>query len=333
MSMVPPDITGAETAGAAVALEGEAPPPGKKIEGRSPWRLAYERLRGDRAAKIAAGTILLIVILAIIAPVFAHITGHGPNQQFIDIGENASGGPVAPSGTFWFGTDSNARDLFVRVIYGARISLMVAGGSTLLAIFFGVTFGMIAGYFGGWVDAVISRTMDVLLAFPLLLFAISLSVVITSNPTFLGFSGLTLQVGMLWIIIGFFSWPYMGRIIRGQVLALREREFVDAARVLGAKPSRILVKEILPNLVAPIVIYATLLIPTNILFEAALSFLGVGIQEPTPSWGLMLNRAIDFYQSDPEFLLVPGIAIFLTVLAFNLLGDGLRDALDPKASR
>jgi ABC-type dipeptide/oligopeptide/nickel transport system permease subunit len=125
----------------------------------------------------------------------------------------------------------------------------------------------------------------------------------------------------------------MGRIIRGQVLALREREFVDAARVLGAKPSRILVKELLPNLTAPIVIYTTLLIPTNILFEAALSFLGVGIQEPTPSWGLMLDRAIDYYQSDPEFLLVPGIAIFLTVLAFNLLGDGLRDALDPKASR
>ena len=308
------------------------------IEGRSLGRIAWTRFKKDRIAVVSGIFIVLLIVAAIAAPLLTGLEGQDPytlHTNLIDPNYQIPiGGSGGISGTHWLGLDlPGGRDLFARVIYGARISLIVAGGSTVLALFFGVALGMTAGYFGGWIDAVISRTMDVLLAFPLLLFAISLAVVINENPTFLGFSGLTLQVGMLWVIIGFFSWPYMGRIIRGQVLALREREFVDAARVLGAKPSRILIKEILPNLIAPIVIYATLLIPTNILFEAALSFLGVGIQEPTPSWGLMLNRAIDYYQSDPEFLLVPGIAIFLTVLAFNLLGDGLRDALDPKASR
>jgi peptide/nickel transport system permease protein len=311
---------------------------GTAIEGRSLGRIAWTRFKKDRVAMVSGIFIVLLILVAIFAPLVAGLEGGDPyslHTNLIDPNlQIPIGGSGGISGSHWLGIDLPAgRDLFARVIYGARISLMVAGGATVLALFFGVALGMIAGYFGGWVDAVISRTMDVLLAFPLLLFAISLSVAINENPSFFGFTGLTLQVGMLWIIIGFFSWPYMGRIIRGQVLALREREFVDAARILGAKPSRILVKEILPNLVAPIVIYATLLIPTNILFEAALSFLGVGIQEPTPSWGLMLNRAIDYYQSDPEFLLIPGIAIFLTVLAFNLLGDGLRDALDPKASR
>jgi ABC-type dipeptide/oligopeptide/nickel transport system permease subunit len=328
-----------ESAGdASLAPEPAVEAPVGKIEGRSLSRIAWTRFKKDRVAVVSGIFIVVLIVAAIAAPLLTGIEGQNPytlHTNLIDPNYQLPiGGSGGISGSHWFGIDlPGGRDLFARVIYGARISLMVAGGSTVLAIFFGVALGMIAGYFGGWVDSLISRTMDVLLAFPLLLFAISLSVVITENPTFLGFSGLTLQVGMLWVIIGFFSWPYMGRIIRGQVLALREREFVDAARVLGAKPSRILIKEILPNLVAPIVIYATLLIPTNILFEAALSFLGVGIQEPTPSWGLMLNRAIDYYQSDPEFLLVPGVAIFLTVLAFNLLGDGLRDALDPKASR
>jgi peptide/nickel transport system permease protein len=327
-----------DTGDASLTPEPAVEAPVGKIEGRSLSRIAWNRFKKDRVAVASGIFIVLLIVAAIAAPLLTGIEGQNPytlHTNLIDPNYQIPiGGKGGISGSHWFGIDlPGGRDLFARVIFGARISLIVAGGSTILAIFFGVALGMIAGYFGGWVDSVISRTMDVLLAFPLLLFAISLSVVITENPTFLGFSGLTLQVGMLWVIIGFFSWPYMGRIIRGQVLALREREFVDAARVLGAKPSRILIKEILPNLVAPIVIYATLLIPTNILFEAALSFLGVGIQEPTPSWGLMLNRAIDYYQSDPEFLLVPGIAIFLTVLAFNLLGDGLRDALDPKASR
>ena len=308
------------------------------IEGRSLGRIAWTRLRRDKLAMAGGVFVVLLILVAVFAPLLAALEGQNPDtlhSTLVDANlQIPIGGKGGISGTHWLGIDlPGGRDLFARVIYGARISLIVAGGSTVLALFFGVALGMTAGYFGGWIDAVISRTMDVLLAFPLLLFAISLAVVINENPTFLGFSGLTLQVGMLWVIIGFFSWPYMGRIIRGQVVGIKEREYIEAARSLGASPVRILFKEILPNLVAPILIYATLMIPTNILFEAALSFLGVGIQEPTPSWGLMLNRAIDYYQSDPEFLLVPGIAIFLTVLAFNLLGDGLRDALDPKASR
>jgi ABC-type dipeptide/oligopeptide/nickel transport system permease subunit len=192
----------------------------------------------------------------------------------------------------------------------------------------GVLLGVVAGYKGGWADTFISRTMDVFLAFPLLLFAIALAGVIPGEA--FGLSGNGLRVALLVFIIGFFNWPYMGRIIRGQTLSLREREFIDAARSMGARTPYVLFRELLPNLVAPILVYATLLVPTNILFEAALSFLGVGINPPTPSWGGMLNQAIDFYRVDPMYMIVPGAAIFLTVMAFNLLGDGLRDALDPR---
>jgi ABC-type dipeptide/oligopeptide/nickel transport system permease subunit len=190
---------------------------------------------------------------------------------------------------------------------------------------------MIAGYFGGIVDAVLARLMDLFLAFPVLLLSISILGVLPNSA--FGLSGNGLRIALLITVIGFFSWPYIGRIVRGQTLALREREFIDAARSLGASPFRIIFKEILPNLVAPILVYATLLIPVNILFEASLSFLGVGMREPTPSWGSMINSAIATFQIDPEYLIVPGAAIFITVLAFNLFGDGLRDALDPKGSR
>ena len=191
--------------------------------------------------------------------------------------------------------------------------------------------GVVAGYFGGWVDAVISRTMDLFLAFPLLLFAIALAGVIPD--TAFGLSGDTLRIALLVFIIGFFNWPYIGRIIRGQTLSLREREFVDAARSLGARRPYILFRELLPNLVAPILVYSTLLIPTNILFEAALSFLGVGVRPPTADLGRHALRGDPtWYQVAPHFMLFPGLAIFVTVLAFNLFGDGLRDALDPRAA-
>jgi ABC-type dipeptide/oligopeptide/nickel transport system permease subunit len=214
------------------------------------------------------------------------------------------------------------------VLYGARISLLIAFLATLLSMVIGTFFGIVAGYFGGWVDAVISRVMDVFLAFPLLLFAIALAGVVPDQG--FGLEGDQLRIALLIFIIGFFSWPYIGRIIRGQTLSLREREFVDAARSLGARPGYILFRELLPNLLAPILVYSTLLIPTNILFEAALSFLGVGIRPPTPTWGDMLSSAARIYQIDPWFMLVPGMAIFITVLSFNLFGDGLRDALDPR---
>ncbi len=191
--------------------------------------------------------------------------------------------------------------------------------------------GVIAAFFGGWVDSVIARTMDIFLAFPLLVFAIALVGVIPGSA--FGLSGNTLRVALLVFIIGFFAWPYMGRIIRGQTLSLREREFVDAARSLGARGPYIMFRELLPNLVGPILVYATLLIPTNILFEAALDYLGVGLIPPTPSWGQMLSNAVSqgFFQVDPMYMIIPGVAIFITVMAFNLFGDGLRDALDPRS--
>jgi ABC-type dipeptide/oligopeptide/nickel transport system permease subunit len=187
---------------------------------------------------------------------------------------------------------------------------------------------VISGFFGGWVDALLSRVMDLFLAFPLLVFALALGGVIPDQA--FGLEGDTLRISLLVFIIGFFSWPYIGRIIRGQTLSLREREFVDAARSLGARPPYILFRELLPNLVAPILVYATLLVPTNILFEAALSFLGVGVRAPTATWGGMISDASRIYQIAPGFMLVPGLAIFITVMAFNLFGDGLRDALDPR---
>jgi peptide/nickel transport system permease protein len=215
------------------------------------------------------------------------------------------------------------------VVYGSRISLLIAFFATLLSVLIGTFFGIIAGYFGGWVDTVISRAMDLFLAFPILVFALALAGVVPDRA--FGLSGDVLRIALLIFIIGFFNWPYIGRIVRGQTLSLREREFVDAARSLGARTPYILTRELLPNLVAPILVYFTLLIPTNILFEAALSYLGVGVRAPTATWGGMLSQATSYYQVDPTFMVVPGLAIFITVLAFNLFGDGLRDALDPRA--
>jgi ABC-type dipeptide/oligopeptide/nickel transport system permease subunit len=317
----------------AVLSEGAA---NSEIEGRSLGRIAWNRFKKDKVAMVGGVVVLLLILLAVFAPELYSIEGADPYSINTNLIDPNLGIPVGSMGGIgghhWLGVDLPAgRDLFARIALGARVSLGIAGLSTLVAIVIGVVLGMIAGYFGGWIDSVISRTMDVMLAFPLLLFAIAISGVMPDKA--FGLSGNTLHFVLLVIIIGFFSWPYIGRIIRGQTLMLKEREFIDAARSLGARPGRILFKEILPSLVAPILIYSTLLIPTNILFEAALSFLGVGIKDPLPSWGQMVDQAISTFQVDPEFLIVPGVAIFVTVLAFNLLGDGLRDALDPKASR
>ncbi len=216
-----------------------------------------------------------------------------------------------------------------RIIEGSWVSLVVAVGATLLSVVIGVFFGVVSGFYGGWADTVISRMMDTFLAFPLLLFAISISAALQDGA--FGLEGLPLRIAVLIFVIGFFSWPYMGRIVRAQTMSLRNREFVEAARSLGARGPFILFRELLPNLVAPVLVYSTLLIPSNILFEAGLSYLGVGIAPPQSSWGGMLTNAIDFYENDPMYMIVPGVAIFVTVLAFNLLGDGLRDALDPRS--
>lgn len=306
----------------------------KAIQGRSLGQIAWMRLKRDKVAMAGGVVVVFLILVAVFAPLIVKVFGYPPEEFHYDKVDPNTQLPIgALGGMSWdhlFGVEPyNGRDLFSRVVYGAQISLLIAFLATLLSVVLGVIMGVIAGYFGGWVDAVISRLMDIFLAFPLLLFAIAL-VGVMPNDAF-GLHGNSLRIAVIVFIIGFFNWPYIGRIIRGQTLSLREREFVDAARSLGARSPYILFKELLPNLMAPILVYATLLIPTNILFEAALSFLGVGIQRPTPTWGDMLQQATTYYQVDPQFLFPSGLAIFVTVLAFNLFGDGLRDALDPRA--
>jgi peptide/nickel transport system permease protein len=306
----------------------------KAIQGRSLGQIAWMRLKRDKVAMAGGIVVLLLIIGAIAAPLIVSLLGHPPDEPHYDQVDISTTLPLHGWGgiswNFLFGVEpQNGRDLFSRVVFGARISLLIAFLATMLSVVLGTVLGVIAGYFGGWVDAVISRLMDIFLAFPLLLFAIALVGIVGDHG--LGMSGNTWRIFLIVFIIGFFSWPYIGRIIRGQTLSLREREFVDAARSLGARPRYILFKELLPNLMAPILVYSTLLIPTNILFEAALSFLGVGIKDPTPTWGSMLKDGTKYYQVDIEYLLPSGLAIFVTVMAFNLFGDGLRDALDPRA--
>jgi len=307
---------------------------GKAIEGRSLGQIAWMRLRQDKVAMAGGIVVIFLILVAIFGPYLVQnpLTYH---ENLIDPTFSRPYGTLGGiSAAHPFGVEPiTGRDLLARVVNGARVSLVIAFLSTALAVGIGVVMGVIAGFFGGWVDSVIARAMDIFLAFPLLVFAIALVGVIPSSA--FGLSGNSLRIGLLIFVIGFFAWPYMGRIIRGQTLSLREREFVDAARSLGARGPYILFRELLPNLVGPILVYSTLLIPTNILFEAALSYLGVGIIPPTPSWGGMISDAVNngIYSVDPMYMIIPGLAIFITVLAFNLFGDGLRDALDPKSSR
>lgn len=301
------------------------------IEGRSLGRIAWTRLKQDKIAMTGAVVIIVLLLVAILAKPLNLLLGHPVNEYHqATIDANLGGLPKGSFGGanahFLLGVQPvTGRDLLSQILYGAWVSLGVAFASTIVAVAIGTVLGVIAGYFGGWLDSLISRIMDLFLAFPLLLFAIALISVLPQQ--------LWVRIGILVTIIGGFSWPYIGRIVRGQTLSLREREFVEAAQSMGARSGRILFRELLPNLVAPILVYATLIIPTNILFEAALSFLGVGVPPPQPSWGRLLSDAVDYYQFDPMYMLVPGLAIFITVLAFNLFGDGLRDALDPKANR
>jgi ABC-type dipeptide/oligopeptide/nickel transport system permease subunit len=304
---------------------------GRRIEGRSLGQIAWLRLRRDRVAMAGGIFVVLLIIVAIIGPFLVQ----NPNTYHPNLINSTLQGPNGAfggiSGAHWLGVEpQTGRDMLARVVNGAWVSLLIGFLSALLAVVIGVFFGLVAGYFGGWLDTFIGRLMDVFLAFPVLVFALALVGVIPT--TSFGLSGNALRISMLIFIIGFFNWPYMGRIIRGQVLSLREREFVDAARSMGGRGPYILVRELLPNLWGPILVVLTLLIPTNILFEAALSYLGVGIIPPQPSWGAMLSNAVQngYYYIDPMYMVIPGLAIFLTVMAFNLFGDGLRDALDPK---
>jgi peptide/nickel transport system permease protein len=278
-------------------------------------------VRRDPAAVASAATIVLIVVAAVAAPAIAHAVGHGPDDQYTDTGLTVAGLPVGPSHRFLLGTDNLGRDLLVRIAYGARISLLVGVVATLLATVAGVVVGLAAGYFGGVVDVVLARFMDAVLSFPYLLFAIAL--VSVFHPR------LTISI----LVIAVFSWAAIGRIVRGQTLSIREQEYIEAAWSVGSGTLRVMFVEILPNLVAPVIVLATLLIPTAIVFEATLSFLGLGVAPPTPTWGGMLSDSLAFYQVAWWFPLFPGLALLATTLAFNLLGDSVRDALDPTAGR
>jgi len=303
----------------------------KKIEGRSPWRLAMDRLRHDRAAMIALGVIIIIVLVAIFAPVFAAITGHGVYQQFRGpappIGLTPTGQPVGPSSAFLLGTDDQGRDILVRIAYGARVSLFVGVVATGITVGIGLVVGLAAGFFGGLTDSILARLMDWLLAIPFLLFAISLVSVVLVHP--IGPIGPGLPVVI--IVLGVLTWATIGRLVRGQVLSIREKEFIEAARALGAGPWRIMFIDILPNLLAQLIVYTTLLIPLTIVAEASLSFLGVGVLPPTADWGQMISAASALYLYGPWwYLLFPSVALLITTLAFNIFGDSVRDAFDPR---
>ena len=290
-----------------------------EIKQRSSLELTLRRLLSDSAGMVSMIFIIALVAIAIGADGIAALTGHSAIAQFHDTGLTPTGLPVPPSGEFLFGTDQLGRDVLIRLTHGARISLAIGVVASLLAALIGVTVGILAGYFGGWVDVVLGRLMDLIMSIPVLLCMLSLVAVF--GPS----------ISLSLTVIVFFSWTTMGRVIRGQVLSLREREFVVASRSMGAGHLSIMVTDILPNLGAPIIIYTTMMVPTSIIFEATLSFLGLGIAPPAPSWGGMLAEAANnsIYMFAWWLVLFPGLALLFTTLSFNILGDALRDALDP----
>jgi ABC-type dipeptide/oligopeptide/nickel transport system permease subunit len=302
---------------------------GKEIAARSPSQLFWRRLRRDKVSMAALGFIVVLILVAFLAPVIVSIAGTpGPRVQSSEA-LDVFGSPTGPSAEHPFGVDRLGRDIFSRTVYGARVSLEVALIATGIAVFIGTIVGLLAGYYRGAVDTILSRTIDVVLAFPILLFGLGLASACSGAQGC--FNGL-IEPGLpvVIMVIAIVNWTYIARIVRGQVLSLREKEFVEAARSLGASNRRIIVREILPNLFAPLIVYSSLLIPANILLEAALSFLGVGVEAGTASWGAMISEATTLFPDAWWFMLFPGIALLLCVLAFNLVGDGLQDALDPR---
>ncbi len=313
---------------APIGSQGE---PVQGVEGRTPWQLFWRRFRQDKVALAGVFLIGFMILAALSAGFFArNVVHHDVNQQFLFEMLDEFGLPKGPNAQFWFGADPSGRDLFLQVLYGARTSLIVAFFATGIEVVIGVVLGVMAGFFRGKVDTFISRTMDVILSLPVLLLALGLVSACGLQPEGCLFG--LIEPGLLLVsyVIGLFSWPYLARIVRGQVLSLREKEFVEAARSMGAGNVRIMFKEILPNLVAPIVVYTTLLIPANILFEAALSYLGIGVPITTPSWGRLLSDASHIFDVAWWTMFFPGVFLLTTTLAFNLVGDGLRDAIDPR---
>ena len=313
-----------------LSSEFEAPP-------RSPWQLFWTRFREDRLALASLAFIVLLILVAAFAPQLVALVG-APDPDARDTGalDPLFATPTGPSSEHYFGVDQLGRDVFSRTIYGARVSLTVAFAATFLATVGGIIAGLLAGYFRGWVDSLISRSVDVLLAIPYLLLATGLASACTLGQVrgdggCLG--GLVKPgLGVVIFVIAFTSWTYMARIVRGQVLSLREKEFIEASRSMGATHTRIVFRELLPNLTAPIIVYASILIPQVILYEAALSFLGVGVTDK-PSWGQMISDATPNFSTAWWYMFFPGMALVLTVLAFNFVGDAMQDALNPRKRR
>jgi peptide/nickel transport system permease protein len=332
------------------------------IVGRSPWYLAWRRLRRNYIALFALLVFVVLVAACALAPVYAHHIAHtGPNDTHVSgtvkVGnqqkEIISGGAVydpktgsfdvkpvkilgptwfAGHGRFFLGADDLGRDVAVRLLYGGFNSLKIGIGSALICTFVAVILALLAGYYGGWVDGIISRFFDLIWAFPVLLLAIALGSALSIN----GFHhfGINIESGSLWIptlVISYVLIPYVGRPVRGQVLSLREKEFIEAATGQGAGPLRIMFSDLLPNIASTVLVFFTLIIANNILTEAGLSFLGAGVRLPDPSWGNLIASGQDRIVTAPWLALIPGIAIVLTVLSLNIFGDGLRDALDPRA--
>jgi peptide/nickel transport system permease protein len=322
----PPDFE--VTTGGAIAL------PVAAITRKSPSRLFWERFRQDKAALAGGVTIVVLILIALFGgPLAANITGHPQNATYTSQMTDAYGVPLGPNAQFWFGADAAGRDLFVRTMYGARTSLFVGIVASGFAVLIGLIVGLSAGFFGGFVDTVLSRAADVLLAVPQILIAVG--IVAACSTTKSGCLGGVIQPGITVVIavITIFSWSYIARIVRGYTLSLREKEFVESARAAGASNTRILATEIFPNLVGPLIVYSTLLIPTNILFEATLSYLGLGVPANQASWGSILSDASQLYDVAWWLMLFPGGFLIITTLAFNLLGDGLRDAFDVRSER
>jgi len=307
--------------------------------GRSLRQIIWARLRRDRLAMVCLVVLVAYYAIAIFGPYLAQLVGIDPYKFDASAISDLGGRPkldwggiswTHPLGVEW----GTGRDIFAQLIYGLRISLVISTSATLITVAIGTTLGIIAGYTGGWTDTLIGRIMDLVLAFPFLLIILALSGVLTQRLTQLGVpEGNPSRILYLILVLSVFGWPYLARIVRGQVLSLREREFVEAAVAMGSSKRRILFTEILPNLWAPILVYATLTLPAYIGLEAALSFLGVGVLPPETTFGAMLANSVSYFNVVPTYLFIPGTVLVILVVSFNLLGDALRDALDPKAIR
>jgi peptide/nickel transport system permease protein len=314
--------------------------------GRSPWQLAGIRLRRNRFAILFGVLFVLIVVFCLAAPLWAdHVAHTGPNQNhitdkvlvgghMIDV-VSPDGTPLGPGfrGRYLLGADQNGRDVMVRLMYGGRTSIYIGVLAAVITTLLAVTVGVLAGYYRGWVDSVLSRILDVVWAFPVLLLGIALGTTLSLGGLRIG--GLQIAGDSLWIpilIIGVVYVPYMARPVRGEVLALREKEFVEAAVSQGKGPLRIMVSELLPNIISTIIVFSALNIANNMLLESALSFLGAGVRPPNASWGTMIADGYQTIYTAPHLTIVPGLMIVLTVLSLNVFGDGLRDALDPRAT-